>query len=241
MNLNEKMQALWDKQEITEVMYKFARALDRVDGELMKSTYWDDAIEEHQDPIFPDLFFYNDNAWAFVDQAMEGFRALKATQHRISNVLIELDGNQATAECYVWAYHLHDDDGDFMSRQLNVDRRAVIPQIKMLRCKNGANIELFEFENTDQRREPPRNNDVGGHHIAFYVDDMEEAVAYLRSKNVRVCGEPTLSEEGANAGLKWVYFLSPWGMQLELVSSPTGMAYEKGTDLRVWQPEPADQ
>jgi len=111
MDMNDKVQALWDKQEITEVMFRFARALDRVDGELMKSTYWDDAIEEHQDPIFPDLFFYNDNAWAFVDQAMEGFRALKATQHRISNVLIELDGDQATAECYVWAYHLHQEDG----------------------------------------------------------------------------------------------------------------------------------
>ena len=128
-----------------------------------------------------------------------------------------------------------------MSTQLNVNPRAVIPQIKMLRCKNGANIELFEFENMDQRRESPRNSDVGGHHIAFYVEDMDEAVAYLRSKNVRVCGEPILREEGANAGLQWVYFLTPWGMQLELVSAPNGMAYEKGTDLRVWQPEAVDQ
>jgi hypothetical protein len=90
MTDSEKLQILWDKQEITELMYKFARALDRVDGELMKACYWEDAIEEHQDPIFPDLFFYNGNAWEFVPKAMEGFKALKATQHRISNMLIEM-------------------------------------------------------------------------------------------------------------------------------------------------------
>lgn len=111
MTFEQKIQELLDKQELTELMYKFARALDRVDGELMKSTYWEDAIEEHQDPIFPDLFFYNDNAHEFIDPAMEGFRALKVTQHRISNPLIENDGDAATAECYVWAYHVHEEDG----------------------------------------------------------------------------------------------------------------------------------
>ena len=111
MDIHPKLQILLDKQEITEIMYKFARSLDRVDGELMKSTYWEDAIEEHQDPIFPELFFYNDNAWQFVGPAMEGFRQLKATQHRICNPLIEVNGDTATAECYVWAYHLHDENG----------------------------------------------------------------------------------------------------------------------------------
>lgn len=110
--INElKLQELLDKQEITEVMYKFARALDRVDGDLMKSTYWEDAIEEHQDPIFPEQFFWNGNAHEFVPIAMKGFESLKATQHRISNMLIELDGDRASAECYVWAYHLHEEDG----------------------------------------------------------------------------------------------------------------------------------
>ncbi|PSV48657.1 nuclear transport factor 2 family protein [Photobacterium indicum] len=111
MEMQQQLQQLLDKQEMTEIMYKFARALDRVDGKLMKSTYWEDAIEEHQDPIFPDLFFYNDNAHAFVEPAMEGFRALKTTQHRISNPLIEIDGDTATAECYVWAYHVHEENG----------------------------------------------------------------------------------------------------------------------------------
>jgi len=41
--------------------------------------------------------------------------------------------------------------------------------------------------------------------------------------------------EGASAGLTWVYFLSPWGMQLELVSYPNGKAYQWATDASFLQ------
>ena len=66
---------------------------------------------------------------------------------------------------------------------------------------------------------PPRNSDVGGHHVALYVDDLDAAVAYLREQGVRVLGEPTASR-GAHEGQRWVYFLAPWGMQFELVQLP---------------------
>jgi len=112
LTLEQQIQTVWDRQEIEQLMYKHARSLDRMDGELMKSTYWEDAIEEHQDPIYPELFHWNDNAWKFVPEAMKGFTNLKVTQHRISNILIELDGDKATAETYVWAYHVHEEDGE---------------------------------------------------------------------------------------------------------------------------------
>lgn len=35
MTMEQKLQQLLDKQELTEIMYKFARALYCVDGELM--------------------------------------------------------------------------------------------------------------------------------------------------------------------------------------------------------------
>ncbi|PKO81770.1 MAG: glyoxalase, partial [Betaproteobacteria bacterium HGW-Betaproteobacteria-13] len=37
-------------------------------------------------------------------------------------------------------------------------------------------------------------------------------------------------------GLTWIYFMSPWGMQLELVSAPDGRAYELTTSERLWDP-----
>ncbi|XMB66692.1 nuclear transport factor 2 family protein [Mycoplasmatota bacterium zrk1] len=109
--MEQIVREVWDRQEIEQLMYRHARSLDRMDGELMKSCYWEDAIEEHQDPIYPELFHWNDNALKFVPEAMKGFTALKATQHRISNILIELDGDKATAETYVWAYHVGEENG----------------------------------------------------------------------------------------------------------------------------------
>ena len=105
----------------------------------------------------------------------------------------------------------------------------------LLRCANGSNIEIFEYAAPDQQRTPPCNSDVGGHHLALYVDDLDAAIAYLKSHNIRILGEPTRST-GPSSGQRWVYFLSPWGMQLELVSFPDGKAYERSTSRLLWNP-----
>jgi catechol 2,3-dioxygenase-like lactoylglutathione lyase family enzyme len=127
-------------------------------------------------------------------------------------------------------------DDDWMQRQLNVHPRAVMRRLKFLRCRHGSNFEIFEYEAPDQNTSQPKNSDIGGHHLAFYVDDMDAALAYLREKGVRILGEPVVRTEGPSAGQTWVYFLSPWGMQLELVSFPDGKGYEKETDRRLWHP-----
>lgn len=127
-------------------------------------------------------------------------------------------------------------EDDWMETHLNVHPRAVMRRLKFLRCGNGSNFELFEYQAPDQRRTPPRNSDVGGHHLALYVDDIGAAVAYLRDKGIRILGEPTVRTAGPSAGQSWVYFLSPWGMQLELVSFPGGKGYEAETDRRLWHP-----
>jgi len=127
-------------------------------------------------------------------------------------------------------------DGDWMEKHLGVHPRAVMKRLRFLRCRNGSNFEIFEYAAPDRSSRPPRNSDVGGHHIAFYVDDIDAAVAYLKAKGVRVLGEPTVRKEGPSARQSWVYFLSPWGMQLELVSFPQGKAYERETSRRLWHP-----
>jgi len=125
---------------------------------------------------------------------------------------------------------------DWMADHLNVHPRTVMRRLKFLRCRNGSNFEIFEYEAADQNPAQPKNSDVGGHHLAFYVDDMGEAVAYLKARGVKVLGEPTVRTSGASAGQSWVYFLSPWGMQLELVSYPNGKGYERETTARLWHP-----
>ena len=127
-------------------------------------------------------------------------------------------------------------DNDWMQVHLNVNPRAEIPQIQTLRCGHGLNLEVFEYKAAEQGKTPPRNSDVGGHHLAFYVDDMAKAVAHLKANNVKMMGDPSTMTEGPSAGETWMYFLSPWGMQLELVSYPKGKGYEKSSKGRLWNP-----
>lgn len=130
---------------------------------------------------------------------------------------------------------------DWMETNLNVHPRAVMKKLKFMRCKNGSNFEIFEYSSPDQRVGQPKNSDIGGHHLAFYVDDIDAAVSYLKGKNIRLLGEPTVRTEGPNAGQTWIYFLTPWGMQLELVSFPHGKGYEKESARRLWHPAHPDQ
>jgi glyoxylase I family protein len=128
---------------------------------------------------------------------------------------------------------IHDDD--WMREQLNVSPRSVMRRLRFYRCGFGSNFEVFEWEAADEQRGQPRNSDIGGHHLAFYVQDLDAAVAYLRSRGVQVLGQPVASQN-ASAGQRWIYFLSPWGMQFELVSFPDGKAYEKDTSVLLWNP-----
>ncbi|HXA58155.1 MAG TPA: VOC family protein [Streptosporangiaceae bacterium] len=130
---------------------------------------------------------------------------------------------------YLYALGPYQDDGHWMSEHLGVDDRAVIPRIHFFRFGGQTLLEVFEYEAPDQRTHPPRNSDVGGHHLALYVEDLDAAVADLRRRGLRVLGEPTASK-GAHEGQRWVYFLSPWGMQFELVSYPGGKAFDRDPD-----------
>lgn len=130
-----------------------------------------------------------------------------------------------------------DDEGSFMADLLNVHPRAVINQITMVRCGFGSNIELFEYESPDQVNGQPKNSDIGGYHIAFYVDDIDAAVAYLKEQNVTTLLGPLPVEQGPAAGQTINYFLAPWGTQFELISYPDGMAYEAEAATKLWSPK----
>jgi glyoxylase I family protein len=130
-------------------------------------------------------------------------------------------------------------DDDWMQKHLGVDPRAKVNKLRMLKCANGPSIELFEYDVKDQKKTVPQNSDIGGHHVGFYVTDLDAAVAHLRRHGVEVLGEPTSMNEGPSAGLRWVYFVSPWGMTMELVSYPKGMAYEGSANDVLWTPAEA--
>lgn len=133
-------------------------------------------------------------------------------------------------------------DDDWMTVHLGVDARTVIREIRFYRLGSGSNIETFLYEpgGADHPQRPqPHNSDIGGHHLAIYVDDMDAAIAHLRGHGIEPMGQPTASA-GPASGQRWEYFLSPWGMQFELVSYPGGKAYEQDADRngtpKLWHP-----
>ncbi|WFP63103.1 MULTISPECIES: VOC family protein [unclassified Mesorhizobium] len=130
-----------------------------------------------------------------------------------------------------------DDKGTFMQDLLGVDPKAVIEEITMVRCGTGSNIELFKYTAPDQKNLQPKNSDIGGFHIAFYVDDVAAAKTYLDAKGVKTRLGPLPVKEGPAAGQTIIYFQAPWGLQLEAISYPQGMAYEKGAETVLWSPK----
>ena len=129
-----------------------------------------------------------------------------------------------------------DDKGTFMQDLLDVNPRAKIEQITMMRCGYGSNIELFQYSSPDQKNAIPKNSDIGGYHIAFYVDDIKAAADYLKANNVRTMMGPLPVEQGPAAGQSILYFMAPWGLQFEAISYPKGMAYEKDGGTVLWSP-----
>jgi catechol 2,3-dioxygenase-like lactoylglutathione lyase family enzyme len=130
-----------------------------------------------------------------------------------------------------------DDKGTFMKDVLDVHPRAVITQITLVRCGFGSNIELFSYQSPDQQVVQPKNSDVGGYHIAIYVDDIKAADKYLKSKGVFTLFGPIPITQGPAAGQAILYFKAPWGLQMEAISYPDGMAYEKDSPVKLWSPK----
>lgn len=133
------------------------------------------------------------------------------------------------------------DDSDWMTTHLGVHPRAVMRN-RWYRVGEQAVFEVFGYESPDQRgaaEAMPRNSDVGGHHVALYVDDLDAAIAHLLDAGVEVFDGPTASR-GPALGNRWIYFRTPWGMQMELVSYPEGKAFDLERQRRSGQDAPHD-
>jgi catechol 2,3-dioxygenase-like lactoylglutathione lyase family enzyme len=125
---------------------------------------------------------------------------------------------------------------NWMAEHLNVNHHAEIKKIAVMNA-HSLNLEIFEYaDNIPRSKTSPNNADIGGHHIAFYVENMDRAVAYLKEQGIEVLGSPNVMTDGPTAGESWVYFMAPWGMQLELVSYPDGKAYERSTSVSLFNP-----
>jgi hypothetical protein len=84
------------KYTITEALYRYCVAVDRIDEATWWQVWHPDA-RAHYENIF------DGSATSLMTWIFETHRSCEATSHQMSNVLIDVDGNVATSESYVTA------------------------------------------------------------------------------------------------------------------------------------------
>jgi catechol 2,3-dioxygenase-like lactoylglutathione lyase family enzyme len=128
-------------------------------------------------------------------------------------------------------------EGAFLEGALDVVPGTRIDRIREMRIGSSGNIELFQYASPGQRHDMPRNSDWTGHHIAFYVTDIQAAVEYMDSRGVQRFFGPFTLTAGPAAGQSINYFKTPWGSYIEFISYPDGMAYETPSVKPLWSPK----
>jgi hypothetical protein len=85
------------RQEIADVIHRYARGIDRLDWNLVRSCYHPDAYDDHG--------AMKGTVEEFIAQGQAFLLRFEATMHTLGNMLIEVDGDRARAETYAVAYH----------------------------------------------------------------------------------------------------------------------------------------
>jgi hypothetical protein len=91
------VRALADRQAITDLIYRYCRAMDRIDPELGYSIWHEDGVADYGEAI------YQGSGRGFIDFVCESHRRMLAHSHQITNIIIDLDGDRAGSEAYVMA------------------------------------------------------------------------------------------------------------------------------------------
>jgi len=86
------------RSKVYDVLTRYCRALDRCDVDLMRSVYWDDGFDDHG--------VFSGNAAEFADFIIREIQNwFEITMHAIMNVHMEVKGDVACTESYLFAYH----------------------------------------------------------------------------------------------------------------------------------------
>ena len=88
------VQELADRQAITDLLYRYCRAMDRIDHELGYSIWHADGTADYGANI------YQGSGYGFVDHVCEQHRKTLTHSHQMTNIIITLNGDTAASEGY---------------------------------------------------------------------------------------------------------------------------------------------
>ena len=87
-----------DRMALADLVMRYCRGVDRRDFALVRSLYWDDAVDLHG-------AMFEGGADQFVAWLPGAMAPFELTVHRLTNSLFVLDGDRAEGEHYAIAYH----------------------------------------------------------------------------------------------------------------------------------------
>lgn len=93
---NKPASDLADRYAITELIYRYCRAVDRLDVALGHSIWHDDSYADYGEAI------YQGPGKGVIDKICEQHRHMLHHSHQVTNILIDLDGDRAGSEAYVF-------------------------------------------------------------------------------------------------------------------------------------------
>jgi hypothetical protein len=111
---------LADREAIRDCLMRYSRGIDRRDPELLRGVYWPGAVDEHLDFV--------GTGEDFIDYVIPALSRMDQTMHLLGNILIDIQGDEASVETYFQAFHRLRLDGeerrDFEAAGRYVDRFA---------------------------------------------------------------------------------------------------------------------
>jgi hypothetical protein len=108
----QAVQAMVDRQAITDVIHRYSRSMDRVDRELGYSLFHGEGEAD-----YGSMFKGTGRGW--IDHACaRHLESCLAHSHQITSITIALDGDSAGSEAYVTAVLRRQEDGRLVQRSV---------------------------------------------------------------------------------------------------------------------------
>ena len=112
---NQALQKLCHQQQITDVLHRYCRGVDRMDQALVRSCYHQDATDEHGS--------FRGGVEDYLQWCWKLLQRYDRTMHYLTNILIDINDDFAQAESYGFA--VHEGAPHFQERNLTVGFRFI--------------------------------------------------------------------------------------------------------------------
>lgn len=106
------LEQLAHRESIRQQVYRYCRAVDRLDAALGASIWHDDGTADYGESV------YQGTGRGAIDHIIAAHGQMLAHSHQVTNLIIELDGDRAASEAYHIAILRVERDGQLLEIQV---------------------------------------------------------------------------------------------------------------------------